>query len=109
MATPNILEMKPGAELNTLVAKRVMELDIVTDELMGEMVRLVDSQGDSVWGSVMPYSEDLDAAQKVVTEMLARGYSDAETWCDYGEGRYTAAEAICKRALIVLESSCQQQ
>lgn len=106
MVEVNVLEMKPGQDLNILVAKHIMGHDVIRDSVMGNMERFVDEGGDSVWGSPLPYSEDMAIAQKVVVEMLARGYSDAETWEDYGEGKYTPAEAICKRALMAVLTGC---
>lgn len=105
MKEKDILAMKPGAKLNAYVAKHVLKHDIIDDEFVGQTERLTDEDGNSVWSEVMPYSEDLSAAQTVVEEMIKRGYSEAPSWEDYGNGIYAPAEAICKRALLaVLEA-----
>ena len=106
MVEKEILEMRPGAELNILVAKQIMGHEVVSDQMMGDMERFLDKEGESVWGTPLHYSEDPAIAQAVVVEMLSRGYEDAETWEDYGQGRYAPAEAICKRALMAVLSAC---
>jgi hypothetical protein len=105
MIKKKILEMKPGKDINASIGRYVMGHDVVADDLMGDMERYLDKEGNSVWGKLLPYSEDMATAQEVVVEMLRRGYSDAETWQDYGDGLYTPAEAICKRALIATLTS----
>jgi len=97
-----ILKMKPGKELNMLVAKQVMGNEVVCDEIMGESERLIDESGDSVWSTPLLYSEDVLVAQEVVNQMAKRGYADAASWKDYGNGTYTPAEAICKQALLAV-------
>ncbi len=62
MVEKEILEMKPGAELNILVAKQIMGHDVVSDQMMGEMERFMDKEGESIWGTPLPYSEDLAIA-----------------------------------------------
>ena len=105
MEKEDILAMKPGAKLNVYVAKHVLEHDVVDDEFVGQTERLLDADGSSIWCELAPYSEDLSAAQIVVDEMVKRGYSEAPSWSDYGNGTYKPAEAICKRALLaVLEA-----
>lgn len=95
-----VLTMNPGRELNILVAKYVMGNEVISDEMFEDMERLVDTNGDSVWANLQPYSEDLTAAQMVVTIMIESGHGDALSWQNFGNGKYTPAEAICKRALI---------
>ena len=102
MTKEEILAMKSGMELNISVAKYVMGHDVVSDELMGQTERLLDDDGGSIWSTPLPYSEEISAALTVVAEMIKRGYRDAASWKDYGNGTYAPAEAICKRALLAM-------
>ncbi|MDD5093244.1 MAG: hypothetical protein PHV74_02550 [Dehalococcoidia bacterium] len=95
-----ILAMRPGRELNIVVAKIVMGHEVISDKLFNDMERFTDNEGDSVWGVLQHYSEDIAAATTVVTLMMERGYLDAGIWDRYGKGAFTPAEAICKRALL---------
>ena len=94
-----ILAMKPGRELNFIVAKYVLGHEVVTDKSLGELERLESSDG-SIWSIPMFYSEDYEAAQNVVCAMMDKGYLDAPKWDQFGDGAYTPAEAICKQALL---------
>jgi hypothetical protein len=119
MTKEEILAMKPGIELNIAVAERVLGHAIKNDEVMGYMERITfkksnqsssgtgntctnPQEGDSIWGAVEPYSEDISAAKVVIDRMLDIGYKDANTWADFGDGKFTEAEAICKAALIAV-------
>jgi hypothetical protein len=119
MTKKEILAMKPGIELNMAVAERILGHSVKQDEIMGYMERItlpktVESncgcascgggaqEGDSIWGSVEKYSEDISAAKFVIKKMLEIGYKDANSWADFGDGKYTEAEAICKAALIAV-------
>jgi len=102
MTSEEILMLKPGRELNILVAKYVMGHEVVSDETFGDMERLIDDDGSSVWNVLRPYSGDRSAAQAVVTGMIKLGYADAESWADFGDGIYTPPEATCKRALLMI-------
>lgn len=95
-----VLDLRPGRELNIMVAKCVMGHEVVSDAIMGELERMTDVEDSSVWSSVQQYSEDLEAAKMVVDRMVEEGYLDALLWHSYGDGKYTPAEAICKRAFI---------
>jgi len=95
-----ILEMKPGRELNIIVAKYVLGHEVITDKSLGELERLKDRDGSSVWSTLLGYSEDNKAAQDVVCAMMDKGYLDAPKWDQFGDGAYTPAEAICKQALL---------
>ena len=94
-----ILAMKPGRELNFIVARYVLGHDVVTDRSLGELERLEDSHS-SIWSVPLCYSEDYEAAQNVVCAMMDKGYFDAPKWDQFGDGAYTPAEAICKQALL---------
>jgi hypothetical protein len=118
MTKKEILAMKPGMELNMLVAERILGHSVKQDEIMGYMERITMPrtqtntscascsggavEGDSIWGSVEKYSEDISAAKVVIKKMLEIGYKDAKSWADFGDGKYTEAEAICKAALIAV-------
>lgn len=97
-----VLAMKPGRELNIIIAKFVMGHDVVTDKSLGEMERLIDNDGSSVWSILSCYSEDYEAAQDVVSAMMDKGYLEAAKWDQFGSGAYTPPEAICKRALLCI-------
>ena len=94
-----ILAMKPGRELNFIVAKYVLGHDVITDQSLGELERLEGREG-SIWSIPSRYSEDDEAAQDVVCAMMDMGYLDAPKWDEFGDGAYTRAEAICKQALL---------
>jgi hypothetical protein len=121
-----ILDMKPGIELNIEVAEKVMENRVVNDEILGYLERpaspktnqeeVVSGSSDSScntccgssndgtpgWGTVERYSEEISAAMLVVNKMIDRGFKDARNWRDFGGGKYTEAEAICKAALLAV-------
>jgi hypothetical protein len=97
-----ILAMKPGRELNIIVAKYVLGYDVVTDKFLGELERQKDSDESSVWSIPLGYSEDIEAAQDVVSAMMDKGYFEAAKWDQFGDGAYTPAEAICKKALLCI-------
>jgi hypothetical protein len=97
-----ILAMKPGRELNIIVAKYVLGHDVITDKSLGEMERLKDKDESSVWSLLSGYSEDNETAQNVVSAMMDKGYLEAAKWDQFGDGAYTPAEAICKRALLCI-------
>ena len=95
-----VLDLSPGRELNILVGKYVMGHKVITDATMGEMEGIEDVEGKTIWCLVERYSEDVETAQEVVEKMIQEGYLDALSWHTYGNGKYTPAEAICKRAFI---------
>jgi len=95
-----VLALSPGRELNILVAKYVMGHNVVSDALLGELEGMKSVKGSIVWDSVQPYSEDIQTAELVVDKMMDEGHLDALSWHEYGNGRYTPPEAICKRAFI---------
>jgi hypothetical protein len=103
MTEKEILSMKPGAELNIMVAKEVMGHRVIKDEHLGDMERFK-SKNDksSVFGLVQPYSEDITIAAQVIEKMVEKGYQDAPSWEDFGGGKYTESEAISKAALCAI-------
>ena len=107
MRQEEILTMQPGLLLNLLVAEKIMGHITVNDEILGFMERSVDpKEGDSLWGSLIDYSGDKSAAESVVQTMVDLGYEDAIYWADFGGGKYTESEAICKAAMLaVLDDS----
>jgi len=76
-AAEEVLAMKPGRELNIIVATYVMGHEVVSDEFFNDMERLISKSGDSVWALLRPYSEDITVAQEVVTRMIDAGHVDA--------------------------------
>lgn len=119
MTKEEILAMKPGTELNIAVAERILGHIVKKDETFGYMERMVKPEskgddceccgscvtanaGDSIWGMVGRYSQDISAAKIVIEKMLEIGYKDAKSWPDFGNGKYTEPEAICKAALIAV-------
>ncbi len=102
MTKEEILAMKPGKKLNIAVAKLVMEHEVIVDEILGDMERPVGEDSSSTWDTLLLYSEDMSAAQLVTERMITLGHNDAVFWDQYGDGIYTRAEAICKRALLVV-------
>ncbi|MBI2906916.1 MAG: hypothetical protein HYX92_04605 [Chloroflexi bacterium] len=103
MSLEEILAMKPGAELNALVAEQVMGKRVVKDQFFGYMEQSIHPEdGSSIWGDPLPYSEDMDWAEMVVDKMIEKGFDDAICWADFGNGAYTEPEAICKAALCAL-------
>jgi len=102
MTEEEILAMKPGRELNIKVAEDVMGHEVTVDEIFGDVERHIDKEGRSVYGPLMPYSEDISAAQVVRDKMIDLGHGDAIFWEGYGNGLYMQAEAICKVALLVV-------
>ena len=99
----DILKMKPGVELNTQVAEKVLGNSTAEDATWGYMERFIDpADGAPLWVPLTPYSEEVAAAESVVQAMLEMGYADAIYWSDYGNGNNTKAEAICKAALLAI-------
>ena len=109
MTKEQILAMKPGRELSITVAEVVMKHEVVVDEIFGAMERHIANDGSSAYSNLQPYSEDVSAAQLVVERMSTLGYSNAVFWEHYGNGIYTQAEAICKRALLVVLGMWDEQ
>jgi hypothetical protein len=104
MTEEEILAMRPGVELNKLVAEKIMGHKVIKDAIMGYTERLVSGDGSSVWSDLDSYSEDESKAMLVAERMLEKGYEDAKYWADFGDGKYTEAEAICKAALLAVRS-----
>jgi len=102
MTPEEILAMQPGSELNMKVAEKVMGHIVVNDETFGNMERWDTKDGGGVWDLIDYYSEDISVAALVVDKMIEMGYEDAIYWVDFGEGKYTDAEAICKAALLAV-------
>ena len=101
MTKEEILAMKPGRKLNKAVSENVMGRNVVLDETFGDMESYT-VDNNNVWDNLPPYSEDMSAAQSVMARMTSLGHNDVSSWDQYGGGTYTQAEAICKRALLVV-------
>ncbi len=100
IARDKILKMAPGRELNMMVAREVIGHEVVADDILGDTERFIDAAGNSIWGELTPYSEDDEIAEAVINKAVKLGFTDVETWWDFGEGRYLPAEAVCKKALL---------
>ena len=109
MTREEILAMKPGRKLNIAVAEQVMKHEVAADKTFGDMERLVAEDNISTWDTLQPYSEDMAAAQLVIERMTRLGYSDAVSWDQYGDGAYARAEAICRRALLVVTETWDEE
>jgi len=109
MTKEEILAMKPGRELNILVAEVVMKHKVIVDGIFGDMERPISEDSGSAWDALQLYSEDISAAQLVVERMITLGHSDAVFWEHYGNGIYTQAEAICRRALLYVLGMWDEQ
>ncbi len=105
MTEEKILNMKPGRELNMMVAKEVMGHQVVVDEILGDTERFLDATGDSIWSELTPYSEDDGAAEAVIEKAVGLGFKDAGTWKEFGAGSYMPAEAVCKKALLEIKGN----
>jgi hypothetical protein len=102
MTEEEILAMRPGSEMNKMVAEKIMEHKVVKDAILGYTERLVSADSSSIWSDLEPYSEDVSKARLLVEKMIEKGYEDAIYWADFGDGKYTEAEAICKAALLAV-------
>jgi hypothetical protein len=109
MTKEEILAMKPGRELNIAVAEVVMKHKVIVDKIFGDMERPISEDSSSAWDILPLYSEDMSAARLVVERMITIGHTDAVFWEHYGNGVYTQAESICKRALLVVLEMWDEQ
>ena len=113
MTQEETLTMQPGSELNIKVAETIMGNITADDATFGCMERFTDPiDGSSTWVPISPYSEDISVAGLVVDRMTELGYLDAVYWADFGDGKYTEAEAICKAALLAIAeapAACEKQ
>jgi hypothetical protein len=99
MSRDEILALKPGLELNKQVAVDVMGHVVVEDATFGCMERFF-SNGETIWGPVEPYSEDMSVVERVIERMIELGFEDVSCGVDFADGVCTKPEAICKNALL---------
>jgi hypothetical protein len=114
MTEEEILAMKAGRELNIRVAEEVMGRRFVQDEIFGDM----ESSNNGTHGYLQPYSEDISAAWQVMEKLkpycprigfdvysqkweVTFSAREANFSCPMVSAN-TAAEAICKAALLAL-------
>ncbi len=97
MTRSDILALKAGRSLNVCVAEKIMGNKVVSDPIMGDTELFTIDTGESVYGKLTPYSEDLSKAQLVVLKIAALGYAEAVLW--ESEKR---PEVICRAALLTL-------
>jgi hypothetical protein len=97
MTRADILELKAGRSLNVYVAENIMGNKVVSDPIMGDTELFNTDTGESVFGKLTPYSEDLSKAQFVISKMASLGYAEAGLW--ESENR---PDVICRAALLTL-------
>jgi hypothetical protein len=97
MTRDKILAMKAGRKLNILVSEKIMGNKPVNDDVLGDTEVHTTDQGESVYGPLPAYSEDIDSAQLVVTKMINLGYNEAQLW--ENEKR---PDVICRAALLTI-------
>ncbi|OAS19270.1 BC1872 family protein [Paenibacillus oryzisoli] len=123
-----ILAMEPGRELDALVAEKVMNLCVLDSVQQYGDGCVVSDEGFESWMQHMefgrvddpdllePYSTDISAAWEVVEKMHEKGYAmqlmhNGQYFVAFSGEIYreyiakTAAEAICRSALAVLEAT----
>ena len=97
MTRADIAALKAGRSLNTYVAEKIMGNKVMSDPIMGDTEVFTTDTGESVFGKLTAYSEDLSKAQLVVLKMADLGYAEAGLW--ESEKR---PEVICRAALLTL-------
>lgn len=103
MTREEILAMKPGTDLDRMVAEEVMGYGVFDDDVLGLVERIIDPRdGGSIWCPLQPYSSDMSIAEMVIDRMIQSGHDEARYWADFGGGAYAKAEAICKAALLAV-------
>jgi hypothetical protein len=101
MTSEEILALPPGLELNVAVAKEVLGRPVALDNTFGWMERILSPQdGSSIWSVIEPYSQEMSAAQRIIDHAVKLGFQKADGWPDFGGGKFTRAEAVCKAALL---------
>ena len=103
MNRDEILALEPGPELNRRVAEEGMGHVVADDETFGPMEGFV-FNGDTVWGPVEPYSEDMEAVEQVIERLLELGLGDVACVVDLDDGS-SRPEAICKNALLNVQGA----
>ncbi len=97
MTRADILTLKAGRNLDIYVAEKIMRNKVISDPIMGDTEVFTTNTGESVFGKLTAYSEDLSKAQLVVLKMASMGYAKAGLW--ESEKR---PEVICRAALLTL-------
>lgn len=97
MTRDEILSLKAGRSLNVHVSEEIMENKVIIDAILGETEIHTSNKGESVYGRILPYSEDLSCAQLVVSKMINLGYPEAKLW--ESEQR---PDVICRAALLTV-------
>ncbi|MBU1053529.1 MAG: hypothetical protein KKC46_06835 [Proteobacteria bacterium] len=97
MNRDDIQELKAGRTLNIFVAEKIMKNKVVPDPIMGDTEIFITETGESVFGKLTQYSQDLSKAQLVISKIAGMGYAEAGLW--ENEKR---PEVICRAALLTL-------
>lgn len=92
----DISPLKQGRALNILVAEHVMRRRVVNDEIFGDLEIYHEQSGNTLFQQLLPYSEDLAAAKKVIDKMSNAGYAEAAYW------EYETPEVICRASLRIV-------
>ncbi len=97
MTRDDILALKAGRGMNVCVAEKIMGNKVVSDPIMGDTEVFATDTGESVYGALTHYSEELSKALLVVSKMAGLGYVEAKLW--ENEKR---PDVICRAALLTM-------
>ena len=97
MRREKILAMKPGRKLNILVAEEIMECSVIEDKILGDVEVYANKEGEILYQLLLPYSENIAAAHKIVAKMLKQGHDEAEYWKNDDR-----PDVICRASLLAI-------
>lgn len=97
MTREEILALEPGKAFNVCVSEMIMGNRVVTDAIFGETEIYLSEHGETVFGRLQPYSEELTSARLVILKMADLGYTEASLW--ENEER---PDVICRAALLTI-------
>ncbi|MFH2046666.1 MAG: hypothetical protein ABIK92_16160 [Pseudomonadota bacterium] len=97
MTRDDIQKLKAGRTLNIFIAEKIMKHKVVSDPIMGDTEIFTVETGESVFGKLTQYSQDLSKAQLVISKIAGMGYAEAGLW--ENEKR---PDVICRAALLTL-------
>ncbi|SPD75922.1 conserved hypothetical protein [uncultured Desulfobacterium sp.] len=97
MTRDEILALAAGRSLNVCVSEEIMGNKVVCDAIFGDTEIHTTMKGETVYDRLTPYSENLTAAQLVITRMANLGFIEAKLW--ENENR---PDVICRAALLTL-------
>ena len=91
-----------GRELDILVAYYVMGHDVVTDDMFGDVERLTDLDGSSVWVPLVSYSSDVEVSNQVIERLTQLECDIAPLMGNKTDGKDRLAEITCRKALQIV-------